>query len=168
LLRAVNVGRRKVPMAELRNLAAGLGWRSVSTLLQSGNLLFDDDGADARMHEARLERALQQAFGFPVPTIVRTAGEWHSLLAHNPFPDAAHSAPRFLMLFVSKEPPAACAEAEIGARLELPVRVAGGSLWVRFRDGRSMGTVKLPWDRLIGSAATSRNWSTAQRIGAAL
>ena len=42
LLRAVNVGGTgKLPMAELRALAEGLGFARVRTLLASGNLLVD-------------------------------------------------------------------------------------------------------------------------------
>ena len=40
LLRAVNVGGRKLPMAQLRALCAELGWEDVRTYIQSGNLVF--------------------------------------------------------------------------------------------------------------------------------
>ena len=155
-------------MAELRSLAESLGWGSVQTWLQSGNLLFDAEEPDAAVHEARLEQELRRAFGFEIEAIVRGRGAWRDCLAGNPFPDAARSAPSYLMLFVSKRPPVDGAEADIAARLDLPVRRAGDALWVRFREGRSMGNVKLPWDRLIGSPATSRNWRTAAKIASLL
>ncbi len=41
-LRAVNVGDRVVPMAELTSLAEGLGLRGVRTWLRSGNVVFRD------------------------------------------------------------------------------------------------------------------------------
>jgi uncharacterized protein (DUF1697 family) len=41
LLRAVNVGGTKLPMADLRGLLEGLGLGSVRTYLQSGNAVFD-------------------------------------------------------------------------------------------------------------------------------
>ena len=41
LLRAVNVGGTKLPMADLRALLEGLGLTNVRTYLQSGNALFD-------------------------------------------------------------------------------------------------------------------------------
>ncbi len=42
LLRAVNVGgRNRVPMAELRAALSAQGLESVSTVLQSGNVLLD-------------------------------------------------------------------------------------------------------------------------------
>ena len=40
LLRAVNVGGTKLPMADLRALLEGLGLTNVRTYLQSGNAVF--------------------------------------------------------------------------------------------------------------------------------
>ena len=69
LLRAVNVGGTKLPMADLRALLEGLGLTDVRTYLQSGNAVFDarDDGAgvgardrDRDAHRAR-PRAARRA-----------------------------------------------------------------------------------------------------------
>ena len=49
LLRGVNLGgNKKVPMAELRRLVEDLGFTEVSTLLNSGNVVFA-----ARAHAGR-------------------------------------------------------------------------------------------------------------------
>ena len=54
LLRAVNVGGTgKLPMAELRALAEGLGFARVRTLLASGNLLVDSALAPAQVRAER-------------------------------------------------------------------------------------------------------------------
>ena len=54
LLRAVNVGGRKLPMAELRALCAELGWDDVATYIQSGNIVFTAKGkAEAIEKRAR-------------------------------------------------------------------------------------------------------------------
>ena len=47
LLRGVNVGGRKLPMAELRALCAELGWEDVATYIQSGNVVFAAEGRPA-------------------------------------------------------------------------------------------------------------------------
>jgi len=60
LLRAVNVGGRKLPMAELRALCADLGWSDVATYIQSGNLVFTAPGR-AEGIEAELETAIGNA-----------------------------------------------------------------------------------------------------------
>ena len=60
LLRAVNVGGRKLPMAELRALCAGLGWSDVATYIQSGNLVFTAPGKPDAI-EAALEDGDREA-----------------------------------------------------------------------------------------------------------
>ena len=56
LLRGINVGKAKrVPMAELRALLAGLGYGDVQTLLNSGNAVF----THANASPAAVERALR-------------------------------------------------------------------------------------------------------------
>lgn len=59
LLRGINVGRAKrVAMADLRALVEGLGFHSVRTLLNSGNVVFDGEVADCTDAAIRIEHAL--------------------------------------------------------------------------------------------------------------
>lgn len=166
LLRAVNVGGRKLPMGELREVCAGLGWRGVATYIQSGNIVFEAE-ADAERLESDLERALASRFGFEVPVIVRTAGEWARYPASNPFGEAADSEPNRLMLMLSKRPPAPGAAAAIQERArdgEL-VAAAGDAVWIHYPGGA--GTSRLSpslIDRLIGSPATARNYRTVLKL----
>src|SRR5688572_22236820 len=75
LLRGVNVGGRVLPMAALRELCTGLGWREVRTYIQSGNVVFESDDKPAAL-EAALEAAITERFGFKVQVIVRTPAQW--------------------------------------------------------------------------------------------
>jgi len=63
LLRAVNIGgRSRLAMADLRAVAAGLGFTEVQTLLQSGNLAFVAKGKASAL-EGALKAALKQGHG---------------------------------------------------------------------------------------------------------
>lgn len=162
LLRAVNVGGRKLPMAELQAHCAELGWRGVATYIQSGNVVFDADGAPAEA-EAALEARIRSAYGFEAPTIVRAAAQWRDYAPACPFPNAAREAPNYLLMLVSKRPPASGAVETIQARAAAGeiVRQAGDALWIHFPNGS--GTSKLTptlIDKAIGSPATSRNYRT--------
>jgi uncharacterized protein (DUF1697 family) len=166
LLRAVNVGGRKLPMAELRELCGRLGWTNVATYIQSGNIVFDAKGGDAAL-EAALEQVLAREFGLDVPVIVRTRAEWAKLAAANPFARAARDAPNRLQLLVSKRPPAADAAAKLAARAQAgeQVAAAGGGLWIHFPEGvaRSKLTPS-SIDKAIGSPATGRNYRTVVKL----
>ena len=166
LLRAVNVGGRKLPMAELRSLCDELGLQEVVTYIQSGNIVFSSR-LGRETAAARLEQAIEQRFGLKVPVIVRTAAEWSAAANSNPFAEAARDEPNRLMLLISKEPPKPGAEAAIQARAAASeqVRRAGNELWIHFPKGS--GTSKLTpslIDKAIGSAATSRNYRTVTKL----
>jgi uncharacterized protein (DUF1697 family) len=171
LLRGVNVGgRTKVEMAKLRALAEELGLDAPRTFIASGNLLFGSDaGRDAL--ETMLEAAIAERFGLETAVMVRTAEEWPSYLAANPFPEAAADEPNRLMLLISKRAPDPAAAAAIGERARDGERVAwaGGALWIHYPGGA--GTSRLSpslVDRLAGSPTTARNWNSAVKIGALL
>jgi uncharacterized protein (DUF1697 family) len=166
LLRAVNVGGRKLPMADLRALCAELGWEEVETYIQSGNLVFRAEGGPEAL-EASLEGAIKARFGLDVPVIVRTAGQWAALAAANPFPDAARDEPNRLQLLVSKRPPEAGAAEKLMERAQSgeKVKAAGGALWFHYPDGVAASKLTPALiDRACGSPSTGRNWRTVVKL----
>jgi uncharacterized protein (DUF1697 family) len=166
LLRAVNVGGRKLPMAELRSLCGELGWKDVATYIQSGNLVFSAPGKPEAL-EAKLEAAIRERFGLDVPVIVRTAAQWAGYAQANPFPEAAATEPKALQLLVSKRLPAGDAVGRLMERAQAGelVKSAGGALWFHFPEGiaRSKLTPALI-DKVCGSPSTSRNWRTVLKL----
>lgn len=163
LLRGINVGGgRKVPMADLRGLAEGLGFTRVRTLIASGNLVFEAEAPPAEL-EAALEKAVEEHFGFPVDIMVRTAGQWSAIIAANPFPAEAEAAPKFLLLFAGKEANAEAAVAYLQPRAAPEEKVAGqgDTLWIYFANGG--GRSKLSGGPKPG-LWTGRNWRTVLAI----
>jgi uncharacterized protein (DUF1697 family) len=73
--RAVNVGGRKYPMAELRKVLTDAGYADVETHIQTGNIRL----TSPLRSQARLEKELEQLFaadrGFEVATIAFTPAE---------------------------------------------------------------------------------------------
>jgi uncharacterized protein (DUF1697 family) len=166
LLRAVNVGGAKLPMAELRELCADLGWRNVQTYIQSGNVVFEAEGEAAAL-EAALEQAVERRFGFQRPVIIRSARQWTAYAGGSPFPDAERDKPNYLLLGVAKgrvSPGAAAALQARGAAGE-EVREEADALWLWFPDGS--GVSKLTpsaIDKAAGSPVTTRNWRTVLKL----
>jgi uncharacterized protein (DUF1697 family) len=162
LLRAVNVGGRKLPMADFRKQVAELGWENVATYIQSGNLVFDAPCSPAEA-ETALEALIRKHHGYAAPAIVRTRAQWAHYPDSNPFPDVARETPGHLLMLLSKQPPKADAAAAIAARATTGERVkqAGDALWIHFPEGS--GKSKLTpalLDKAIGATATSRNYRT--------
>jgi uncharacterized protein (DUF1697 family) len=74
-LRAVNVGGRKYPMAELRQVLAEAGYDDVATHIQTGNVLVSSTRRSPRRLEEDLEELFATDRGFPVATIAFTPKE---------------------------------------------------------------------------------------------
>lgn len=72
--RAVNVGGRKYPMAELRQVLTDAGYEGVETYIQTGNIRLGAT-SNARDLEAALEALFLADRGFEVATIVFSPSE---------------------------------------------------------------------------------------------
>jgi uncharacterized protein (DUF1697 family) len=93
LLRAVNVGGTKLPMADLRTLLEGLGLTNVRTYLQSGNAVFDtaDPDEPALALAMAIEMRIMRDIGPRVGVLVLPGEAMADIAAENPFldPDGA-------------------------------------------------------------------------------
>jgi uncharacterized protein (DUF1697 family) len=74
-LRAVNVGKRKYPMAELRTALADAGFEEVETHIQTGNVLLRTSLRSREKVVAALEKAMREDRGFEVPVVLLTTAE---------------------------------------------------------------------------------------------
>ncbi|PVE48885.1 hypothetical protein DDE23_00315 [Pararhodobacter aggregans] len=84
-LRGVNVGTsRKLPMADLRALLAGLGLTGVTTHIQSGNAVFRDPQRRADL-AGRVLDAIGAAFPFRPEALVLDLPALEGVLAANPY-----------------------------------------------------------------------------------
>ena len=73
--RAVNVGGRKYPMAELRSLLTDAGYADVETHIQTGNIRLSSPIRSRAKLETELEKLFAADRGFEVATIVYSRDE---------------------------------------------------------------------------------------------
>jgi uncharacterized protein (DUF1697 family) len=93
LLRAVNVGGTKLPMADLRALLEGLGLANVRTYLQSGNAVFDGrDDEPAQAIATAIEVRIERDLGPRVGVLVLPGESMADVAATNPFLGGADGA----------------------------------------------------------------------------
>jgi uncharacterized protein (DUF1697 family) len=171
LLRGINVGgNQMVAMSELRALAAKLGMSKVRTLLQSGNLVFDSSRRNAAQLEQLLEAEVARRFESAIGVFVRTAEEWKTVVARNPFVAEAASDPARLVAMFFKEVCAVKQVSALEAAIVGPerVRAVGRHLYLVYPDG--MGRSKLTnvvIEKTLGMRGTARNWNTVLKLAAA-
>ena len=167
LLRGVNIGGRKLPMADLKALVETLGYQDAQTLLASGNVVFAADGEGAEIERA-LEVALS-AHGFTTDVLVRDSAELAAVIAGNPFPDAAADRPNHLLVTFHRDPVPAELLARLADLYEGPERVEARNreLYIDFPEGvgqsklvPAMAKARFP------KCATARNWNTIGKLAA--
>ena len=174
LLRAVNLGPyNKVSMAALREIADDLGFENAKTLLQSGNLVFEDPGGRTPVElEGLLEAAVAEKCGVSAEIFVRDAKEWKAIIATNPFPAEAKKDPGHLVVACGRDrirpDRVEALQRAIPGREKL--RAVGRELFIYYPDGigRSTLTASLMRKHLGTPGGTGRNWNTVQKIAALL
>ena len=162
MLRAVNVGGAKLPMAELREVAESLGARNVSTYIASGNLLCEV--ADAEAFDRSLEQAIEQRFGFFREVISRSHEELINSLAAHPF-QTELDAKFHHIYFLLAEPTAEQVAALVNRGLPESLAVIGRDLHIVYPDGVA-GSKLTPAlvAKTLGSHGTGRNLNTVNKL----
>lgn len=160
LLRGVNVGGRKLPMADLRATFDALGHTDVRTYIQSGNVVFRAGTGSKAAVRAAIEKAIERDSGLDVTVLMRTPAELASVITRNPYGSDAY------VTFLDDKPagakvkaidPDQCAPDEF--------TVAGREVFVRCPNG--YGRTKINntfFERKLATRATTRNWNTVKLL----
>lgn len=168
LLRGINVsGKRSIRMADLRACYEGLGFSSVATYVQSGNVVFDSTTRGAAALARNLEKQIKSSFGHDVTVIVRAAKDFSAIIEHNPFAKHAKTDPtKVHVTFLTSRPN----DASIGSIENVDARgdelVMGGTeVFLHCPNG--YGRTKLNnafFERKLKMHATTRNWKTVEAL----
>jgi uncharacterized protein (DUF1697 family) len=165
-LRAINLAnKRRVSMAELRELLGDLGYREVRTHLQSGNVVLTSS-ASAKRLESELERHLAAELGLDVQVLVRTRNELADVIRRNPLGKVADNPSRYMVSFLSAKPdPKAVRElAKIDVAPEQFV-VSGREIFAWYPNGFQRAKLgKVLSEKRLGVTATARNWNTVTKL----
>ncbi|MCL1828436.1 MAG: DUF1697 domain-containing protein [Oscillospiraceae bacterium] len=169
LLRGVNVGGKNIiKMADLKNAFEQRGFQSVTTYINSGNVLFDSVSEETEIKPA-CESLIAERFGISIPVFVTPAADLIDALSHAPewwikMPDSRHDA--FFVI-----PPATARQivARIGQIKEEYERLAyygRGIFWSAPKATFSRTRVSkiIPKDESIYNAVTVRNANTAFKL----
>ena len=159
LLRAINVGGTgKLAMSELKSLCEDAGFKDCRTYIQSGNVLFRSNLAEASV-KTKLEKALAAKLGKASAAMVRTRAELEAAIKRNPYKTALPS--RVLVLFLDESP----ARDALSA-LHIPgrekVKLEGREVFVHYPDGMGHSKLKLPF----AAVGTGRNLNTVVKLAA--
>lgn len=168
LLRGINVGgHHKIKMEALRTMYESLGLLDAQTYLQSGNVIFKTERRDLVLLAKRIEKGIEQSFGFRVDVIVRTSPDLRAVIARNPFAMRSGIDPsRLLVTFLASNPSAEARDKVLKIKVHPEeLRIDGREVYTYFPNG--MARPKLSWaaiEKMLKISGTGRNWNTVTKL----
>ncbi|MBK8287131.1 MAG: DUF1697 domain-containing protein [Ahniella sp.] len=166
LLRGINVGKAKrVPMAELRALLSELGYSKVSTLLNSGNAVFNADmGTSAKLaHD--ISKAISSRLNIEVPVIVKSAQELTDIVAGNSLTFEEQDFSRLMVAF-AQDPGTLAGLVAIEPLVVAPEQflIGRNAAYLHCASGILESKAAAAMLGKIGKEVTTRNWATVLKL----
>jgi uncharacterized protein (DUF1697 family) len=170
LLRGVNVGGITVKSTPLAATFTELGFARVRTVLASGNVVFDTDGtASAALAglKARIESALEQAFGYDAWIVLLPQERMARIAAAYPFARVDDTEHPYVVFSSDEGVASELLETAEGLTQEVESIAAGdGVLYWRVPRG---STVDSPFAKLLAKPRykpyiTTRNLRTVEKL----
>ena len=132
-LRAINVGGHTVTKAKLQEAFICLGYQSVSTYRQSGNVILETDETDPTEIERKVENKLRNLLGYDVSAFVRTIPQLQAIVNLEPFNDYDKEGTSFLVTFL--------ADAPMEFTLKLPLTIPKSTAQIISANGNEVFSV---------------------------
>jgi uncharacterized protein (DUF1697 family) len=166
LLRGINLGgKNKLPMKELKLLLEQEACSDVQTYIQSGNAILRTGVADTARLAKRITSAVGKSHGFEPRVFLCSVNDFERAAAGNPFVEA-NEHPKALHLFFLDEKPKTPDWSAFEAirskteRFELKNKV----FYLYTPDGFGISKLAARTEKLLGVAATARNWRTVTTL----
>jgi uncharacterized protein (DUF1697 family) len=166
LLRGINVGGKNViPMQDLRDAFAAMGFANPQTYLQSGNVLLVSRARPDRL-AARCRKLIADELGLELDIVVRTRDELAEVVKRNPLARVATSPKRYQVSFLAERPDPAVVDRLQSLAVKGERLVADGrELYAWHPEGVARSRL---WAALagpsLGVTATARNWTTVTKL----
>jgi len=166
-LRAINVGGRIVPMAELRTHFEALGLTDVATFIASGNVVFSSRAKAVPALAKRIASGLRGGLGYDVPVFIRTAAEVAAISKRQPFTGPQMKYSRTFVVGLLAEPLAADAtKALLALQSDIDLfHVDGSEIYWTSRLGQSDSVISNNMlEKTLKVRSTFRGMNTMVRL----
>lgn len=172
-LRGINVGGKSiVKMEELRKMFSSLGFTNVSTLLNSGNVIFDPpvggEETKSDLLRKRIEEKLEKTFGRSIGVLLRTSEQLQKLVARNPFKNVSVTPQTRLYITFLSEKPVGSLKIPYQSQ-EKDVRILSASKdevvsVITLSTGKNTTDLMKILEKEFGKKITTRNWNTVLKV----
>jgi uncharacterized protein (DUF1697 family) len=162
LLRGINVGgHNKLPMTDLREILEGLGYESVKTYIQSGNVVLF---AAAPPDNAAITAAIEKRCGFAPRVFTISAERFRAIADANPYEEEVVD-PKHLHISFLSGPAAADVDAMQACKGPTEeFTLTSDALYLHAPDGIGRSKFAAAAEKLLGVEATGRNLNTVRKL----
>lgn len=164
LLGSINVGGNRLKMADLKAALEAEGFRKVTTVVASGNVLFEhDEAADAKLEE-RIAGIVKQRFDIETFAVVRSKAELEAAVTGNPF--SGENEDKFVHTIFVQQPLDRKAFEAFATGYPGPERLAAGTreFFVDFREGVADSKLGQAMRKTFKVRGTARNVRSLRRM----
>jgi len=167
LLRGINVGgSNKINMKSLQSSFERAGMTDVVTYINSGNIVFDYDGAGASALPATLEAVVAKDFGLTIRVVVRSIDEYTLIMNSLPSTWTNDKAMKSDVMFLWEEVDDQSIMEKLGIRPDIDsvIYVPGAVLWSVDRTNATRSGMQRLASSPIYKQMTIRNVNTTRKI----
>jgi uncharacterized protein (DUF1697 family) len=154
-------------MDALRKLYEELGFSSVATYVQSGNVVFQGDDLNPSDLEQKISQQIQKEFEFEVPVIVFTIDTLEQTINNNPFRDDPEKEQSHLYVTFLSSRPAHYEKEAIESKMQEGEEISFSENVIYLYCPNGYGRTKLNNNFLeskLKVVATTRNWKTTNEL----
>lgn len=163
LLRGINVGGKNIiKMKDLKGLFEKFGFESVTTYIQSGNIVFQSDES-TDVVQAKIEQGIEKVYRFSVPVVVRTGLEFSDMIRNCPYPtDSLPDGESVHLTLLQNEPSKESIEV-LPKPANEECTIHGKDIYLYLQKSFKDSKLAVHLHKL-GVPATTRNWKTIQKL----
>lgn len=166
ILRGINVGgKRKILMADLKQLFEKIGAKNTQHYIQSGNIVYTHTEQDNNVLSTHISEAIKKQYGFDVPVLTMTEKELAQTVKDNPFVNDAEIT-QLHVTFLKDAPEADHATTLNDFDISPDVfQLVGKRVFLKCAGKyheTKLGNNQI--DRKLKVVATTRNWKTTLKL----
>lgn len=171
LLRGVNVGGRTLKMADLKACLEAAGFRGVTTILQSGNVVLESRETNAGKLRLQIEELIGKTFHYPAKVMVIAPAALEGIIRQYPSsPGYGEEFHRYVIFAENGFEKELCRQADELDKATETVSPGNGVVYWRVLKGRTLDS---DFGKQMNKSAakhflTNRNLNTLEKIMAKL
>ncbi|MGY3052652.1 uncharacterized protein (DUF1697 family) [Pedobacter sp. UYEF25] len=168
MLRGINVsGHKIIKMQTLRTMYQKLGFKEVTSYVQSGNVVFQAETHTEKKTAELISQEIKKEFDFEIPVLVLTVQSLKEIIKNNPFLKQSDKEEAFFhVTFLSEKPkPYEQELIELKKKKEEAIAFAEHAIYLFCPDG--YGQTKLHntfLENKLNVPTTTRNWKTTKKL----